>query len=249
MKISNKEKIFGSWWVFLSLIIFLNGLGLIFAGVRTKCKKWKIFGLIYIILAWVLMSLGFAGIYIVSWVVSIIHTMYIRKEYFIRIEVLHDSKDIIATKKETQDKKLVDKVYKDILGDDKHSFINKMETKDSKKIETKQTETVKTVVEPMQKLDINSCLDAELSQVPGIGIILSKKAMDIRKEHGKFTSLDEFYELLNISSEKRVKLDKCLECNADEIVKKFEKKENGQASETKNEEKFRNKNIGRKIDF
>lgn len=68
--------------ILLSLIIMLNGLGLIVAGVRVKNKKWKWFGVGYIV-AEFLFSLTGIGVYIatVLYFISIIHTCLICTEY------------------------------------------------------------------------------------------------------------------------------------------------------------------------
>lgn len=243
MEISKKKRIFGSWWVLLSFIMFFCGLGLIFAGVRTKYKKWTISGLIYMISSWVSVSFGAFGIFLVIWVISIAHTIYIRKEYFMRLKILQDSKEIIEAQRQHKDKELFNKMYKDILGEDKHNIYNTIESNSSEKLEEKKSEKLNKDIKEIQKLDINTCSDAELSQIPGIGIILSKKAMDVKREQGGFTSMDEFYEILNISSEKKNKLDLYLECVVDKSVKELQYEEDNKASEAKN------KSMGRKIDF
>lgn len=250
MEISRKQRILGSWWILLSLVLLLNGLGLIFVGIRAKCKRWKIFGLGYIIVGWVLMSFELVGVYFFLWFVSIIHTVYIRNEYFIRMKILYDSKDIIEAKKQEENKKLVNKVYKDIFGDVKDSFVNNVENTTNTvvaKSEIKQTKNIKVNEKEINKLDINYCSDVELSQVPGIGIILSKRAMDIRNEHGEFKSLESFYNLLNISYEKQLRINKYLKCGTNKVVEEAVKKEGRQKIEIINEDK--NRNIGRKIDF
>ncbi len=68
--------------IILSLIIMLNGLGLIVAGVRVKNKKWKWFGIGYIVAEFIL-SLSGIGVYIATilYFVSIIHTCLICSEY------------------------------------------------------------------------------------------------------------------------------------------------------------------------
>ena len=43
-------------------------------------------------------------------------------------------------------------------------------------------------------LDINSCTEEELAELPGVGLILAKKTIKIRNEKGNFTSVDEFIE-------------------------------------------------------
>lgn len=42
----------------LSFVMFLSGLGLIVAGIRTRKKIWNIYGLAYIGVGWILMSIG-----------------------------------------------------------------------------------------------------------------------------------------------------------------------------------------------
>lgn len=82
------------------------------------------------------------------------------------------------------------------------------------------------------KIDINSCSEEELSIVPGIGIILAKKAIQIRKEKGKFNSVDEFIALVGIRQGHVEYLKDSLICKSS------------------NSEKIENTNkFGRKIDF
>lgn len=244
MEISKKEKILGSWWVLISFIPVFSGGAFIAAGIMAKSKKWKIIGLIYIIIQFVCGALNLLDIAAVVFLISIGHAIYIRKEYFIRRKVLSDYNNVINEQEAKEDKRLIEKVYKDILGEDSN-VINNIDNKAVDKQELKQTKHKienSENIEIVQKLDINSCSDSELSQLPGIGIILSKKAMDIRRENGQFKSLNEFYEVLNISQDKKDKLNKYLECNVVEVIK-----EDNNSSEVKNEEKF--KNMGRKIDF
>lgn len=68
--------------IILSFIIMLNGLGLIVAGVRVKNKKWKWFGIGYIVAEFILPLTGI-GVYIaiILYFVCIIHTCLICSEY------------------------------------------------------------------------------------------------------------------------------------------------------------------------
>ena len=56
--------------------------------------------------------------------------------------------------------------------------------------------TVKTVVTeppaPTKPVDINTASESALAAIPGIGIILAKKAISIRDQKGKFESVDDF---------------------------------------------------------
>lgn len=49
-----------------------------------------------------------------------------------------------------------------------------------------------------KKVDINNCSEAEMTNLPGVSIIMAKKAIKVRIETGGFDSLEDFYKLLNI---------------------------------------------------
>lgn len=50
----------------------------------------------------------------------------------------------------------------------------------------------------IEKIDINSCTEGELSKVPGIGIVLAKKAIKYIKENNSFSSVGEFIRFLDL---------------------------------------------------
>jgi len=207
--------------IVLSFVPFFGGIGLVLAGTRTKKKKWTICGLIYILASCVLMSIGFVEIYIVLWGISIVHTVVIRKEYCMRLKVLKNSKDILSLREKEKE----DKIYKEIIGEDKEM----------------PKQSIKTENVKISSVDINSCEETELGTIPGIGLILAKRIIDIRKEQ-PFASIDEFYKRVGIGEEKQKLMERYLRCNentTEDIVRKTEK--------SKGENNSRN--IGRKIDI
>lgn len=62
-------------------------------------------------------------------------------------------------------------------------------------------------------VDINVCEEMELAQIAGIGMILAKKAMDIRNTKGPFSSVDEFILLIGIREYNTSKVRSCLTCS------------------------------------
>ena len=54
------------------------------------------------------------------------------------------------------------------------------------------TETTK------EKLDINNCSEIELTELPGVSIVLAKKAIKRREEIGGFKSVDEFLNYIKL---------------------------------------------------
>ncbi len=175
----------------LSFIPVLSGLGLILAGMRSKKKQWTIIGLAYIIVCCIVMSVDFVNICVIIWFVSIIHTVIIGKEYCMRLKVLKESKDILAEREREQE----EKIYQELMGEGRKSKESRIE------------ENVQTAV-----MDINSCGEAELGTVPGIGLILAKRIIDIRREQ-PFESVDEFYKRAGISDEKQKLMAKYLTCS------------------------------------
>ena len=50
----------------------------------------------------------------------------------------------------------------------------------------------KTNIHEQQKLDINNCSEIELTELPGISIVMAKKAVRKREEIGGFKNIDDF---------------------------------------------------------
>ena len=80
------EKSFRSYWVILSFIMFLNGLGLIFVGFRRNVQRWVLEGaffeflwILYIVLFAVDKNLGTLVIpfTIIGWILSIVRTFMV----------------------------------------------------------------------------------------------------------------------------------------------------------------------------
>ena len=67
-----------------------------------------------------------------------------------------------------------------------------------------------------QKTDINLCTEQELSLIPGIGIILAKKAIKIRDEKGGFQSVDEFIQDVGIRENNVIMVKSSLVCEQPE---------------------------------
>ncbi len=57
---------------------------------------------------------------------------------------------------------------------------------------------IKNNVNNEELLDINSCSELELSKLPGMGLILAKKAVNLRNSRNGFDSVDEFIETVGV---------------------------------------------------
>lgn len=179
--------------IFLSFLIFFSGMGLIVAGVRTRKKLWTICGLSYICLGWIFMSMGLVTLYMLLYLASIVHTIIVCKEYCMRLKVLKESKDIILQKKKEQAEKQEAEIYKAIIGEKR----------------SEKEEIVRDM--RIRQADINIASETELSHIPGIGLIVAKRIIDVRKEK-PFLSLEDFYKRLSIAKDKEKVMAKYLTC-------------------------------------
>ncbi|NRT91985.1 ComEA family DNA-binding protein [Clostridium beijerinckii] len=303
MKITEKGtrwEIIHSLWIIWSFIWLVNGVGIFLAGKRTRVQKWYRIGLIYTAVGWFTMIMGaelnkgnhnivnsaMMMTFFITYIVCIIHSFSIRKEYLMRLEIMEKQKteQIVANN-------LKEKIAKEygvnydkgnyspnniedrnqsnanILYNNQHinenqqtvnsqmnfnqneqvynreEIINKetriystesnlvknnvSERKNEERLETSRTEKL---------LDVNSCTEDELLQLPGVGIIEAKKAINFRNNN-EFNSVDEFIQVLNIKPHFTEKIRSMLICN-----------------QTKKNESTNNSNIntgraGRMVDF
>ncbi|NRT73153.1 ComEA family DNA-binding protein [Clostridium beijerinckii] len=303
MKITEKGtrwEIIHSLWIIWSFIWLVNGVGIFLAGKRTRVQKWYRIGLIYTAVGWFTMIMGaelnkgnhnivnsaMMMTFFITYIVCIIHSFSIRKEYLMRLEIMEKQKteQIVANN-------LKEKIAKEygvnydkgnyspnniedrnqsnanILYNNQHinenqqtvnsqmnfnqneqvynreEIINKetriystesnlvknnvSERKNEERLETSRTE---------KSLDVNSCTEDELLQLPGVGIIEAKKAINFRNNN-EFNSVDEFIQVLNIKPHFTEKIRSMLICN-----------------QTKKNESTNNSNIntgraGRMVDF
>jgi len=228
-----KWEVRNSLWIVWSFILCLNGVGIFYVGTKVKVKKWCNYGAIYLSIIWAPIIIAvvtnpfieiniindeiaivYKYIFYISWILSIIHSFVIRKEFLFKLEKLEDEK-----REQTQ---------RDIKENDpnkSNDIINIEKSRDI--IETKkadvfmtETSTLPPEIPNIKKiskkslLNINLCTEGELAELTGVGIILAKKAVKIRSEKGSFASVDEFIEKLNINPHYAKNLEEMLCCGS-----------------------------------
>ncbi|MBY6877318.1 TIGR04086 family membrane protein [Clostridium botulinum] len=233
-KKGDKWEIQKSLWIISSFVFLVNGMGMYFAGKKTKVRKWYNYGLIYTAIAWIglimggeltgfLQSVG-SIIFLLDYIICIIHSFKIRKEYLIRREILED-KNVEEQNKINFMRNKIAKEYglddinsnntiKDNTSQNdlvrESSNINaeaKIENFDMKNKEENinnisprmpkvenTVNNIKNNVNNEELLDINSCNELELSRLPGMG----KKAVNLRNSRNGFDSVDEFIEMVGV---------------------------------------------------
>jgi DNA uptake protein ComE-like DNA-binding protein len=197
----------------------------------------------------------------------IIHSFVIRKEYLIRLELLIDQKSEQYMTDEIRDK--VAREYginsntlnaddvamqqnttsindkKDVLNGE-HIYdkevTNKRYTENQESpVNREANNTMKTNQSDPSLLDINTCTQEDLLNLPGVGIIEVKKVLDFRNKN-EFNSVEEFIEVVNMKPHFAEQIRPKLICNKvhNNTMQDNEKvgKENNKAS-----------HMGRMVDF
>lgn len=218
-----KWELMNSLWILLSFIVFINGTGLNIAGKKSKVKKWKNYGYLYTAATWTgfimvgentgaIGNIGMA-MFFISYFACIIHCFKIRKEYLLRLEILNDrnenEKDLNELRSKISSEYGVDYQERFRLHQDntmEKSPMNFNATADrinaikSEKLQAQDAHYHNIPLEErqMKAVDINSCSESELAELPGVGLVLAKKAVDLRNRNNGFSSVDDFIEQVGI---------------------------------------------------
>ncbi|NRT36491.1 helix-hairpin-helix domain-containing protein [Clostridium beijerinckii] len=279
MKITEKGtrwEIIHSLWIIWSFIWLVNGVGIFLAGKRTRVQKWYRIGLIYTAVGWFTMIMGaelnkgnhnivnsaIMMTFFITYVVCIIHSFSIRKEYLMRLEIMEKQKteQIVANNLkekiareygmnsdkgnyspnniEDRNQSNANILYNNQhINENKQTFNSQMNFNQNEQVynreerinkETRiystENNSVKNDVSERKNeerlgtsrteklLDVNSCTEDELLQLPGVGIIEAKKAINFRNNN-EFNSVDEFIQVLNIKPHFTEKIRSMLICN------------------------------------
>lgn len=149
------------------------------------------------------------AIWLITYVAGIVLSFIVRKEYLIRLDVLsktdvddeeiQDLKDKIVS--EYQSEGIIDEPVQKYH----HVELNKKNQKEE------VFHAGKVVDQP--KLDINSCSELDFINLPGFNTLMAKEAGVYRKTHHGFSSVDEFFNVLNISPHLVVQIQDKIVCN------------------------------------
>ena len=198
-------RLINSLWILITLIPYIYWMAFIYIGFTTKYRKWKLYGVIYLIpflLATITFNYAngstiyniFMGIWIISWFVSIVHAFLLRKEYLIRLETVKK----IQPEDNTELRRKIEKEY----------GLNEQDTFPKKlKLSSNVTSSPKDIDESMEYgqstqpssiIDVNNASEETLSELPGVSLILAKKVVQLRNSGVYFESAEDFGEALGL---------------------------------------------------
>ena len=73
---------------------------------------------------------------------------------------------------------------------------------DSLGILIEQKSSVKKVLKPDSKININTALSADLRELPGIGEVMAERIIEYRESHGRFTKTEDLKKVKGIGEKK-----------------------------------------------
>jgi len=166
----------------------LAGIGLIYIGLKMAKAKWFLYGFVYTLVPIILMFIFYNQITNDVLVRNKIIGVCIIDYFIALIHCFYLALDYLIL----------------------------LDSKEERKAEESEGYTEEPSIQESSRkdmLDINSCNEDELAELPGIGLILAKKAIKMRSEKGSFASVDDFIEKLNIAPHYAEKLSEILCCD------------------------------------
>lgn len=202
--VENKSWISRNKWLVLDILSsgFLCWVPFVVMGVKAKVKKWIGYGAFYSI-TWIIgmviiangdeksitYNIGLA-VYILIWLASMPHIFIINKEYLLRLKAIEN----VKPHNESVEIKNYEEEYKEKFKDINVNSINS--NKNEQTINSEIKDSPKK--DEIKVIDINSDSEYQISELPGIGIVLAKKIVSIREKNGMFNSLEELGEKLEL---------------------------------------------------
>ena len=215
-----------SLWIILTFTYFTNWLAFIYAGIRARNRKWSLYGVIYLLpfaITEIFMSYYInpsminaqgvvtdpfinvmSSLFMIPWLISIGHAFYIRKEYLLRLESLehiHNAEELhfrrnLKEMEDAKERELRQNIRKEYNMD---YYESKLPKTSYNATNAKTSNINKTIFEETAPLlvDINNDPAEVMAELPGVGIILAKKAVKIRQV-SQFESVEEFGEALDL---------------------------------------------------
>lgn len=222
------KKLVSLWWILLGPTLVFAGTGMYIAGRKVRNKKWKKYGIIYnvsiigsMILADTIGNDNFYGIGAVLWIVFMVHSIKIIKEYLIRCEMLSEVDYKISKEENLREKirreydlnnnmdELINKreektyhdnkIYEETLARENPEHMSKeVFYKEPDKDEEPTNEFFKDTLSEQEgikqaniRVDINHALEEDIAKLPSIGVIRAKKIVEIRNAKGAFKDLND----------------------------------------------------------
>ncbi len=215
-----------SLWIILTFTYFTNWLAFIYAGIRVRNRKWSLYGIIHLLpfaITEIFMSYFInpsminaegvvtdsfintvSSLFLIPWLISIGHAFYIRKEYLLRLESIDQINNAEELHFQRRLKEMEDAKERELRQNIRKEYdLDYYESRWPKSSDNSSNGKTGSINETAFKesssllVDINHDPAEVIAELPGVGIILAKKAVKLRQD-SQFESLEEFGEALGL---------------------------------------------------
>jgi hypothetical protein len=183
-----------SWWVLLSPLGWLNWTAFLYAGLRTRTRRWLVYAGVYLVASAVSIALiasfdteswqsdAGAWVGLFSWGVSLVHALAIRREFLDRVEALEDPR-LEAAEDRLRRTELARRIAAENPRRARRLGIGRPDVDGSF---------------DGGLVDVNHASADAVERLPGIDKRLARRIVELREEIEGFSSLEDFGHVLDL---------------------------------------------------
>lgn len=193
------------WWPLICAFFYLSCVSFFYFGKKCNNKSWMIFGVVYLVLLGGLFALDdqfkgaswFKSVLAVFWLCGIAHTYFTLDSFTKRkMEMEQDGETV----KLSNDINYAEQI--------KEHFVEKEQ---QRVVQTPLNSNVQEKIEHTI-IDINSCEESDFASLPGVSIVMAKRAIQYREEHNGFSSKEEFFDTIQLKPHFMVQIQEMVDC-------------------------------------
>lgn len=195
------------WWMLVWAFFFLTCVPFFYFGKKCNNKIWTAYGVVYLVLLGVLFALDdqfreakwFEFGRLIFWLCGMTHTYYMLDSFSKRKMELDQNDE---TEQLSNEINYVEQI--------KEHFVEKEQQR------AVQTAKIGNLHEKKENntIDINSCGESDFASLPGVSIVMAKRAISYREEHHGFFSIEEFFDTIQLKPHFIVQIQDMVECKA-----------------------------------
>ncbi len=200
-----KENVKKEWWPLVCAFFYLSCVSFFYFGKKCNNKLWMVFGVVYLVLLGGLFALDdqfkeaswFKSVLAVFWLCGIAHTYFTLDSF---------TKRKMELEQDGETEQLSNGInYAEQI---KEHFVEKEQQR------VVQTPIIGNVQEKIEHniIDINTCGESDFVSLPGVSIVMAKRAISYRKEHNGFSSKEEFFDTIQLKPHFIVQIQDMIEC-------------------------------------
>lgn len=184
-------KVLQSWWIILAFIPAFHWLAFVYISIRGRDLLWAIWALAYAtpvaahyfipheVGSW--SDHASAALFLLAWLSAILHSIWVNRIFLSRLQ-----------NRKTLEKRVAE-IFREQYENDSDRPASPFELRDPAR-ETRNIIRNSNYT----RLELNTATEEQIAALPGVGIILAQKAVQIRQIRGSFMNFDEFCSALEL---------------------------------------------------